>query len=86
MILDALIALMASSFTLVLDLIPSWTPPTEAFSQSSASVGSMASAGNGYFPVRVLGICLALVLGLKVALLAWRGVVFVYSVLPLKAT
>lgn len=86
MVIEALVALMATSISAVLDVIPSWTPPTEAFSQSSASVGAMAASGNGYFPVKVLGVCLVLVLGLKVALFGWRVIVFIWSVLPFKAT
>jgi hypothetical protein len=46
----------------------------------------MAGALNGYFPVTVLGVCLVIVLGLKVALSLWRIVVFVYEHIPFKAT
>lgn len=86
MLVEALVALMATSFNAVMSLVPSWEPDTAAFNQTATSVGAMASSGNGYFPVRVLGICIALVLGLKIALMAWRAIVFIYSMLPFKAT
>jgi len=77
-IVTALVGFVCQAAVVVLGLIPSWTPPTDAFGSTSTQLGSMAAVGNGYFPVVVLGVCLTLVLGLKVALLGWRVVLFIW--------
>lgn len=86
MIVLGLIVLLAQALRAVVGLVPDWAPPTAAFEGTATNVGAMAAAGNAYFPVVTLGVCLVLVLGLKVALLVWRAVVFVYEVFPFKAT
>jgi len=78
MIVDALVTFVCASARAVLGLLPTWTVPATPFATTSYSLGSMASMGNGYFPVAVLGVCIALVLALKVVLLGWRVVVFIY--------
>lgn len=86
MIIEAIVTFFGSAIRAVLGLIPSWSPPTDAFAGLATSFGSTAAKGNGYFPVVVLGVCLALVMGLKLALLLWRVLVFAYGILPFKAT
>lgn len=86
MILDAIIGFFLAAFRAVVGLLPTWSPDTSAFSTMSTSIGSAASSANGYFPVSVLGWCLVLILGVKVALLAWRVVLFVYELIPFKMT
>lgn len=78
MITDAVVVFLLQSVRAVLALVPGWAPPPDAFGQVSVSLGALAAVGNGYFPVVVTGVCLVLVLSLKVALLAWRVVLFVY--------
>lgn len=77
-ITDALITFVCTAARAVLGLIPTWTVPATPFGTTSYALGSMAALGNGYFPVVTLAVCLALVLGLKVVLLGWRFIVFVY--------
>lgn len=78
MVTDALIAFVFGSVRAVLGLIPTWQPPADAFSSTSISLGSIAGTGNGWFPVVTLGVCLVFILALKVFLLGWRVVVFIY--------
>jgi hypothetical protein len=85
-IIEAIVSFFGQSIRAVVGLIPSWSPPTEALASTSSSFGSMAAKGNGYFPVAILGVCLVLIFGLKLALLLWRLVIFVYGILPFKAT
>jgi hypothetical protein len=77
-ITEALISFVAQAARAVLGLVPQWSPPAHAFGQMSHAFGAYAAVGNGYFPVVVTGVCLGLVLALKVGLLAWRVVIFVY--------
>lgn len=86
MVTDALLTFALSLVRAIAGLLPEWQPDAEPFTTTSTSLGSMAAVGNGYFPVTLLGICLAVVIGLKVALLAWRAVVFVYELIPFKAS
>ncbi|HEY0186221.1 MAG TPA: hypothetical protein VGC67_01905 [Cellulomonas sp.] len=78
MITDSLIRFVGQSIRAVLGLLPSWTPPADAFGTQATSIGTLAVRADGYFPVLVLGICLAFVLALKVLLLAWRVLLFLY--------
>lgn len=78
MITEALIAFVAQSVRAVLSIIPAWAPPADAFGSQAQSFGAMVSVGNGYFPVVVTGVCVAFIIGLKVAFLAWRMVLFIY--------
>ena len=43
-----------------------------------AAVGDGAAMLNGYFPIATLGLCLALVFGLKIFMLGYRVLLFVY--------
>lgn len=78
MITEALVHFVGQSLRAVLGLIPTWNPPVDPFTGSAYAVGGMAGALNGYFPVSTILVCLTLLVGLKVALLGWRLIVFVY--------
>lgn len=86
MITEALLVFGARVVRAMVGLIPSWGPETEPFTTTSANVGAMAAVGNGYFPLTVLGVCLAVIVVLKVGLLVWRLIVFVYELFPFKMT
>lgn len=74
--------LILSAFTgIILGLfepLPVHPVDTSVIEGQTSQIGAMASALNGYAPIGLLGACLAVLLTLKVALLAWRGVLFVY--------
>lgn len=78
MIFDAIVRFLGQSVRAVVGLIPSWSPPASDFATSAGQFGALAFRANGYFPVAVLAWCLVLVLALKVFLLAWRVIVFLY--------
>lgn len=78
MVTDAVIRFLGQSVRAILGLVPSWQPPADDFGSTATNLGAIAAQGNGYFPVMVLGVCLALVLALKVFLLGWRLVLFIY--------
>lgn len=78
MISDAVIRFVGQSIRAIFMLVPTWEPPANDFGQSSASVGAMAAQANGWFPVAVVGWCLVFIFALKVFLLAWRVIVFIY--------
>jgi hypothetical protein len=78
MIIDALLSVLAGVIHGFLALLPNYTPDTSALVTSGASVGSWASILNGYVPVQLLGWCLVFLLGIKVVLVAWDGILFVY--------
>lgn len=78
MITEAVIRVLAGGVRIILGLIPTWEPPPDAFESSAYEVGAMAGALNGHLPVAVAGVCLVLLLALKVFLLGWRALVFIY--------
>ena len=85
-IIQALVSFFAQSVRTLVGLIPSWSPPVDVFTGFASTLGAAAAKGNGYFPVAVLGVCVGMIFGLKIALLVWRVILFVYSVIPFKAT
>ena len=85
MIVDALIGLLLTVISGVFSLVPAYSLPG-SMSDFGASVGSWVSTANGFFPVVALGACLAILLVAQVFVLAYRVLVFVYDVIPLKFT
>lgn len=78
MITAAIIGLMFGGIRAVMGLVPTWDSAADPFGSAAFSVGSMVGALDGYAPVAVIGVSLVLLLSLKVGLLGWRLVVFVY--------
>lgn len=60
-----------------LTLLPAWEADTSSFSQIAAVMAGFGGM-NGFFPVATLGICLGLVMGLKLFMLWYRFAFFVY--------
>jgi len=75
---EALISMMVGVVNGFLSLVPAWAPNTSALTNSGTNIGAWAMAWNGYFPVAVLAACLLLVLAVKLALLGFRTLVWVY--------
>jgi hypothetical protein len=59
-------------------LLPTYTVDVSGLTAGATSVGGLAASMNGYAPVLVLGVALAVVFGYWLALLAFRGVVWLY--------
>lgn len=78
MVTGALIGLIFGGIRAVMGLVPSWDPAADPFGSAAFNVGAMAGALDGYAPVAVIGVCLVLLLSLKVFMLGWRLIVFVY--------
>lgn len=78
MITDALITFTLASFRAIVGLLPAWVVPVPALSAMSGFVGDAAARADGYFPVLTTIVCAGVVLTVRVGLLAWRVVIFVY--------
>lgn len=66
---------------LVLGLVgnlPTYTLDLSQVQQDASQIGAWASALNGYAPIVQLGAAIGILLGLKLALLGWHTVVFIY--------
>jgi hypothetical protein len=78
MVTGAIITVLFTGLRAVMGLVPSWGVVANPFESVSFSLGGMFGSMNAYFPVSVLLGCLVLLLSLKVFLLGWRVVVFIY--------
>lgn len=85
MIFDAIVLVLKTVFEGVLGLLPTMSLPA-GLTDSMAGIGTRAAALDGIVPVYVLGVCIAAVIGVKLALLAWGVIVFIYDRFPFKAT
>ncbi len=86
MITEALIGVVIQTLSSFLGWVPDWTPPTQDFATTGLTVGNALGLLDNYFPVSVLGACLAAVIGLKFVLIFWNLLVFIYDRFPLKFT
>lgn len=77
MILDLLLELFATIVAGFLSLTPSVSFSAESLLPIAAAVQGVGAA-NEYFPVHTLGLCLGVVFGLKVLMLGYRLVLFIY--------
>lgn len=85
MILDRIISAIVGLVSGVLGLFPSWSFGLDLESTGS-TLGQALGVADNYFPVGIVLTCLGVVLGLKVALLVFNAVVFVYRLIPGKFT
>lgn len=83
MITDTIIQMILGVANNLLSVLPEVTFDTESLGGASYSLGSVWMAGNGWFPLDLTFICLGVVVGYQIALLAWRLVVFIWELLPL---
>lgn len=82
MITDALISVVFGVLVALLGALPEWEPNLDGIEAATGPLGSWLSTANGYFPVTVLGACLATVLGLKLILWGWGFLVWLYEKIP----
>lgn len=82
MITALIIDLVAGLVQGILGLVPEWNIDTSAITGFGTDVGALLARANGYLPVTLLLACLGILLAVRLALLAWRTAVFVYSMVP----
>lgn len=79
-----IVTLMLTVLTGVMGLLPTYSPPS--FDGLGTTLGQGLAAANALFPITVLGWCLGVVVGVRVFLLAWDAIIWLYRLIPLKAT
>lgn len=78
MITDFLLETLAGIILGLLTPLPKHTIDMGGLAGSASDVGATAAALNGYAPIASLGIALSVLLGLKLALLSWQAIVWIY--------
>lgn len=86
MITEALINMLLGVFNFFVGLLPSWGPDITALYASAGSLGAWFHHANGWFPLNLTLICLGIIVTYQVGAFAWRIVLFIWEVLPFKAT
>jgi hypothetical protein len=84
MIIDAIVGTLMFVLEAFLGLLPSFE--LDGLSGFGPSLGGSMAAAGTVFPVGTLGLCLAAVLSVWLFIHAWKLVVYVYSLIPFKAT
>lgn len=77
MITDLILELFTSILAGFLSLAPQVSFNAESIASIAGAINGLGAA-NGYFPVNTLAICLAAVMGLKVIMLGYRLLLFIY--------
>lgn len=85
MILDAILAILFGLVEGVLSLFPAYTLPSSV-PASFSSLGATASGLNGIFPVGTLGVCIGIVIAFRVVIALVQLLVWVWDLIPFKAT
>lgn len=79
MIFDLIIGVVMGLLTGVLGLLPDYDPNFLGF---GSGLGSAIAGANSVFPVVTLGICIAVILGLRMFLLAVAFLVWLWDLVP----
>lgn len=87
MITSFLLHLVLGVVTALFSLLPSWSvDPGGTVGQYSNSFATSAGSLDGYVPLRLALACLGVLISLRLFLLVWKGALFVYGLIPFKAT
>lgn len=78
MITEALISAGVGIILGLVSVLPRHDFDAAAMADTFGTVASYAGGLNGYAPVLQLGLAIALLAGLKLALMAWNVVLFIY--------
>ena len=78
MITEALVSVMSAVILGFTSLLPSYKVDSSAFGATAGQVGSFAGGLDGFAPIGDLGLALMLIVGLKLALMTWNLVLFIY--------
>lgn len=84
MIFDLIIGALLALVEGVLSLFPTFTAPTLA--PIGGAIGSALSTAAGWFPVATLGACLAAVFAVRLFMVGFNVVMWVYRQFPFKGT
>jgi hypothetical protein len=77
-ITSTLLVLCLSTLTGLLNIAPVAAIDVSGLAVNVSTVAGLAGTLNGYFPLVTLGVCLGIVFGLKVFMLGYRLVLFVW--------
>ncbi len=78
MITQLLVGIILGTISGMLSLAPSWQVDLSPLANAVHDFGHKAATFNGYFPLITLGLCLAIVFGLKAGMFGWRLILFIY--------
>lgn len=84
MIIDKLVQFLFAFLNGVMNLLPAFTLPD--FGNSGAVLGSALNGVNAVFPIVTLGIALGALMVIRLYIFAYGVVIYVYKLLPFKAT
>lgn len=78
MITEAIVKILSATFLGFVSLLPAYDFDAGAMSANAGDMGGFAGGLNGFAPIADLGLALALLVGLKLALMVWNFALFVY--------
>lgn len=78
MITAWLLILFLSTVTGLLNIAPTASIDVGALAANTGTVAALGGTLNGYFPLVTLGVCIGVVFGLKVFMLGYRLVLFIW--------
>lgn len=86
MIVEWVVSLVLGIVQGLLSLLPTWEVDTSAFDEMGTDLASLVLKVDAYVPVVTLLACFAIRMGVWVFMSFWRALVFVYDLIPFKAT
>jgi hypothetical protein len=78
MVVEFLMEMIGGVIRGLVSLLPASPVNPDEVGDSFYSVGGMASALNGYVPILALAAGITVLIGFRLALLLWQGIMFVY--------
>lgn len=85
MIFDAIVGVLLSLVTGLLGLVPAFQLPNSMMS-FGANVGTRAAALDDILPITAIGVCFVILIGVRLFIGAFQLIVFVWELIPFKAT
>lgn len=82
MIVTALIRMVLGIVDGLLSLLPDWNIDSSPVTSFTYGTSHIVGSANGYVPERLTMVCLALLLGLRLFMFAWAGIVMAYRLIP----
>ena len=78
MIIEALLKIISGIVRGFASMLPTHHVDTAALGETVGQIGAYAGALDGYAPMTQLGLALAFLVTLKLALMAWNVILFIY--------
>lgn len=85
MIVDLIVTTLLAVLEGFISLFPAWELPA-SLTTFGTSIGASLGTINGIFPVVTLGVCLAAILLCWLFIIGFQALVFIYRLVPFKAT